>query len=54
MTPQFLVEQPQPITSLANHVHLSPSRFRHPFRSKMGISVQSYLRLETIEGRALD
>jgi AraC-like DNA-binding protein len=44
VTPQFLVEQSQPITSLATFVHLSPSRFRHLWRLEMGISVQSYLR----------
>ena len=44
VTPQFLSEQRQPITSLATHVHLSVGRFRHLFRSEMGISVQSYLR----------
>jgi AraC family transcriptional regulator len=44
VTPQFFVDQPQPITSLAARVHLSPSRFRHLFRSEMGMSVQSYLR----------
>jgi AraC-like DNA-binding protein len=44
VTPQFLVEQSQPITSLATYVHLSPSRFRHLFRSEVGMSVQSYLR----------
>lgn len=44
VTPQFLVEQSQPITSLASFVHLSPSRFRHLWRSEMGMSVQSYLR----------
>jgi AraC-like DNA-binding protein len=48
VTPQFLIEQPQPITSLAAHVHLSPSRFRHLFRSEMGISVQSYLRWQRL------
>jgi AraC family transcriptional regulator len=48
MTPQFLVEQSQPITSLATHVHLSPSRFRHLFRSQMGLSVQSYLRWQRL------
>lgn len=44
VTPQFLVNQSQPVTSLAECVHLSPSRFRHLFRSEMGMSVQSYLR----------
>jgi AraC-like DNA-binding protein len=44
VTPQLLVEQSQPITFLAMRVHLSPSRFRHLFRSEMGMSVQSYLR----------
>lgn len=44
MTPQFLVEQSQPITYLATCVHLSPSRFRHLWRLEMGMSVQSYLR----------
>ncbi len=48
VTPQFLVEQSQPITSLATRVHLSPSRFRHLFRSEMGISVQSYLRWQRL------
>ncbi len=44
VTPQFLVEQSHPITSLATFVHLSPSRFRHLWRLEMGMSVQSYLR----------
>lgn len=44
VTPQFLVEQSQPIASLATCVHLSPSRFRHLWRLEMGMSVQSYLR----------
>jgi AraC-like DNA-binding protein len=44
VTSQFLIEQSQPIASLATSVHLSPSRFRHLFRSEMGMSVQSYLR----------
>ena len=44
VTPQFLVEQSQPIKHLAICVHLSPGRFRHLFRTEMGISVQSYLR----------
>ncbi|MGE5333502.1 MAG: helix-turn-helix domain-containing protein [Nitrososphaerota archaeon] len=44
VTPQFLVEQSQPIKYLATRVHLSPSRFRHLFRREMGMSVQSYLR----------
>lgn len=44
VTPQFLVEQSKPIKHLAACVHLSPGRFRHLFRTKMGISVQSYLR----------
>jgi AraC family transcriptional regulator len=44
VTPQFLVEQSQPIKHLAACVHLSPGRFRHLFRSEMGMSVQSYLR----------
>jgi AraC family transcriptional regulator len=44
VTPQFLVEQSQPIKHLAAYVHLSPGRFRHLFRSEMGMSVQSYLR----------
>lgn len=44
ITPQFLIEQSQPITSLATFVHLSPSRFRHLWRLEMGMSVQSYLR----------
>lgn len=44
VTQQFLLEQSQPITSLATSVHLSPSRFRHLFRSEVGMSVQSYLR----------
>jgi AraC family transcriptional regulator len=44
VTSQFLVEQYQPITSLAARVHLSSSRFRHLFRTEMGMSVQSYLR----------
>lgn len=48
VTPEFLVEQPQPISSLAAHVHLSPSRFRHLFRSEMGMSVQSYLRWQRL------
>ncbi len=44
VTPQFLVEQSQPIKHLAACVHLSPGRFRHLFRSELGMSVQSYLR----------
>lgn len=48
VTPQFLVEHPRPISSLAAHVHLSPSRFRHLFRSEMGVSVQSYLRWQRL------
>jgi AraC family transcriptional regulator len=44
VTQQFLVEQSHPITSLATSAHLSPSRFRHLFRSEVGMSVQSYLR----------
>jgi AraC-like DNA-binding protein len=44
VTPQVLVEQSQPIKHLAICVHLSPGRFRHLFRTEMGISVQSYLR----------
>ncbi|GHO90593.1 putative transcriptional regulator, AraC family protein [Reticulibacter mediterranei] len=48
VTLQFLVEQSQPITSLATRVHLSPSRFRHLFRSEMGMSVQSYLRWQRL------
>lgn len=44
VTPQFLVEQSQPIKHLATRVHLSSSRFRHLFRREMGMSVQSYLR----------
>ena len=44
VTPQFLIEQSQPIRSLATYVHLSPSRFRHLFLSEVGMSVQSYLR----------
>lgn len=44
VTPQFLADQSQPITSLATHVHLSVGRFRRLFRSEMGISVQSFLR----------
>ncbi len=48
VTPQFLVGQSQPITSLATRVHLSPSRFRHLFRSEMGMSVQSYLRWQRL------
>lgn len=48
ITPKFLVEQSQPITFLATHVHLSPSRFRHLFHSEMGMSVQSYLRWQRL------
>ena len=48
VTPQFLVDERQPITSLAARVHLSPSRFRHLFRSEMGISVQGYLRWQRL------
>lgn len=48
VTPEFLIEQFQPIRSLAAHVHLSPSRFRHLFRSEMGISVQGYLRWQRL------
>jgi AraC-like DNA-binding protein len=48
VTPQFLSEHPQPITSLATRVHLSPSRFRHLFRREMGMSVQSYLRWQRL------
>lgn len=44
VTPQFLIEESQPIKRLATCVHLSPGRFRHLFRIEMGISVQSYLR----------
>lgn len=48
VTPQFLVEQSQPIMSLATCVHLSPSRFRHLWRREMGMSVQSYLRWQRL------
>jgi AraC-like DNA-binding protein len=48
VTPQFLSEQPQPITHLAARVYLSPSRFRHLFRREMGMSVQSYLRWQRL------
>ncbi len=48
VTPQFLSEQSQPIKHLATRVHLSPSRFRHLFRSEMGMSVQSYLRWQRL------
>jgi len=48
VTPQFLSEQPQPITHLAALVYLSPSRFRHLFRREMGMSVQSYLRWQRL------
>ena len=48
VTPQFLIEQSQPIKHLATCVYLSPSRFRHLFRSEMGMSVQSYLRWERL------
>jgi AraC family transcriptional regulator len=48
VTPQFLALHPQPITSLATCVHLSPSRFRHLFRHEMGMSVQSYLRWQRL------
>ncbi len=48
VTPQFLIEQPRPIASLAAHVHLSASRFRHLFRSEMGMSVQGYLRWQRL------
>lgn len=44
VTSRLLVEQSQPIAYLATRVGLSPSRFRHLFRSEMGMSVQSYLR----------
>ena len=44
VTPQFLVEHSRPIKHLAACVHLSPGRFRHLFRSELGMSVQSYLR----------
>lgn len=43
VTPQLLVDHPQPIAHLAAHVHLSPSRFRHLFRREVGLSVQRYL-----------
>ncbi|GAB4429059.1 MAG: AraC family transcriptional regulator [Chloroflexi bacterium OHK40] len=43
VTPQFLVDYPQPIAHLAAHVHLSPSWFRHLFRREVGLSVQRYL-----------
>jgi AraC family transcriptional regulator len=48
VTPQFFVEHSQPIPYLATHVHLSTSRFRHLFRSQMGMSVQSYLRWQRL------
>lgn len=48
VTPQFLAHEPQPITALAEQVHLSPSRFRHLWRFEMGISVQSYLRWQRL------
>ena len=48
VTPQFLVEQSQPIAFLATRVYLSPSRFRHLFHSEMGMSVQSYLRWQRL------
>lgn len=48
VTPQFLVEHSQPIKHLATCVYLSPSRFRHLFRSEMGMSVQSYLRWQRL------
>jgi AraC-like DNA-binding protein len=48
VTPQFLVEQSQPIKHLATCVHLSPGRFRHLFRSEVGMSVQSYLRWQRL------
>jgi AraC-like DNA-binding protein len=48
VTPQFLSAHSQPITSLATHVYLSPSRFRHLFRREMGLSVQSYLRWQRL------
>jgi AraC-like DNA-binding protein len=48
VTPEFLVQQSEPITSLATCVHLSPSRFRHLFRNEMGMSVQSYLRWQRL------
>lgn len=48
VTPRFLVEHSQPITSLATCVNLSPSRFRHLFRQEMGMSVQSYLRWQRL------
>lgn len=48
VTPQFLAQQSQPIASLAAHVHLSPSRFRHLWRYEMDMSVQSYLRWQRL------
>lgn len=48
VTPQFLVEHSQPIDYLATSVNLSPSRFRHLFRSEIGMSVQSYLRWQRL------
>lgn len=44
LTPQFLIDESEPIAVLAKSVHLSPSRFRHLFRGEMGLSVQSYVR----------
>src|SRR5262249_15519742 len=48
VTPQLLVEQPQPIEHLAARVYLSPSRFRHLFRCELGMSVQAYLRWQRL------
>jgi AraC-like DNA-binding protein len=44
VTPRFIMDHPQPITSLATQVNLSTSRFRHLFRREMEMSVQGYLR----------
>ncbi len=43
VTPRLLAGESRPAEILAASVHLSPSRFRHLFRSEMGVSVQSYL-----------
>ncbi len=43
VTPELLSRESRPAERLAASVHLSPSRFRHLFRSETGVSVQSYL-----------
>ena len=42
-TPELLTRESRPAERMAASVHLSSSRFRHLFRSEMGVSVQSYL-----------